>query len=176
MKAKYKKFLIVCGKVFMLVCLAAFALLCVFYYATPKDKAQAIQVNAEETVASATDLSKYPTVNLISYPYVDKRTTINGVTFTVNNDGTVNVNGTATARCDFSLSNYVPVTVGASYFFSGCPIGGGSDTFISRISMRSIRAIIGGTDINTRRRSGSFYKLGISSTAITRLRKRECWK
>ena len=130
MKAKYKKFLIVCGKVFMLVCLAAFALLCVFYYATPKDKAQAIQVNAEETVASATDLSKYPTVNLISYPYVDKRTTINGVTFTVNNDGTVNVNGTATARCDFSLSNYVPVTVGASYFFSGCPIGGGSDTFI----------------------------------------------
>ena len=97
---------------------------------TPKDKAQAIQVNAEETVASATDLSKYPTVNLISYPYVDKRTTINGVTFTVNNDGTVNVNGTATARCDFSLSNYVPVTVGASYFFSGCPIGGGSDTFI----------------------------------------------
>ena len=87
---------------------------------------------AAEEASTTTEETRtiYPSENLIPYPYVDKSTTINGVTFTVNNDGTVNVNGTATARCDFSLSNYVPVTVGASYFFSGCPIGGGSDTFI----------------------------------------------
>ncbi len=86
---------------------------------------------AEETSATTEETRTiYPSENLIPYPYVDKTTTVNGVTFTVNNDGTVNVNGTATARCDFSLSNYVPVTVGASYFFSGCPTGGGSNTFI----------------------------------------------
>ena len=137
MKAKYKKFLIICGKALMLLCLAAFVLVCVFYYASPKDEAQTIRTKAENAApttqpraSSGIDLSKYPTANLLSYPYVDKTTTKNGVTFTVNNDGTVNVDGTATARCDFSLSNYVPVTVGASYFFSGCPTGGGSNTFI----------------------------------------------
>ena len=68
--------------------------------------------------------------NLIPYPYVNGTTTINGVTFTVNNDGTVNVNGTSTARCNFILSNYISVTVGASYFLSGCPSGGATDKFI----------------------------------------------
>ena len=68
--------------------------------------------------------------NLIPYPYNETTVTKNGITFTVNNDGTVTVNGTATARSDFILANYISVTVGASYFLSGCPSGGASDKFI----------------------------------------------
>ena len=68
--------------------------------------------------------------NLIPYPYNETTVTKNGITFTVNNDGTVTVNGTATARSDFILANYISVTVGASYFLSGCPSGGATDKFI----------------------------------------------
>lgn len=76
MKAKYKKFLIICGKALMLLCLAAFVLVCVFYYVSPKDEAQTIRAKAEEVAANAApitqsrassgiDLSKYPTANLM---------------------------------------------------------------------------------------------------------------
>ena len=72
MKAKYRKFLIICGKALMLVCLAAFALLCVFYYASPKDEAQIIRTKAEETapisenaipVSSAHELTEWDTID-----------------------------------------------------------------------------------------------------------------
>lgn len=105
------------------------------------DNRQNISASAEEVTenelpttqpraSSGIDLSKYPTANLIPYPYAKGTTTINGVTFTVNNDGTVNVNGTATTRIDFILSKYISVTVGDSYFLSGCPSGGASAKFI----------------------------------------------
>lgn len=68
--------------------------------------------------------------NLIPYPYNETTVTKNGITFTVNNDSTVTVNGTATARIDFILANYISVTVGASYFLSGCPSGGSTGKFI----------------------------------------------
>ena len=131
MKAKYKKFLIVCGKALMLVCLAAFALVCVFYYATPKDEAQTIRTKAEESVpttqpraSSGIDLSKYPTANLMPYPYIDGTSkTMNGVTFNVNNDGSITANGTATgAAATFYIAfsaynpNFVP---GKTYYLSG---------------------------------------------------------
>ena len=42
-------------------------------------------------------------VNLIPYPYIDTTKTVNGVTFTVNNDGSIGVKGTATANAVFYL-------------------------------------------------------------------------
>lgn len=102
MKAKIKKFLIICGKSLMLFCLAVFALVCVFYYASPKDEAQIIRTKAEEValtaVSSGIDLSKYPTANLISYPYYGKSGVINGITYTVNSDGSITANGTTTVN------------------------------------------------------------------------------
>ena len=44
-----------------------------------------------------------PSRNLIPFPYYSSSTTINGVRFTVNDDGTVIVNGTATAKTSFAL-------------------------------------------------------------------------
>lgn len=41
--------------------------------------------------------------NLISFPYVDNTKVASGITFTVNEDGSITINGTATARAIFYL-------------------------------------------------------------------------
>lgn len=72
------------------------------------------------------------TENLIPYPYAETTKTANGVTFTVNSDGSVTVNGTATARTVFFIANinkFLRLSQGVSYTLSGCPAGGGDNTF-----------------------------------------------
>lgn len=73
--------------------------------------------------------------NLIVYPYAETTKTVNGGTFTVNEDGSITVNGTFTAQTDFILcgsNNPVSATLiaGKSYTLSGCPAGGGSDKYM----------------------------------------------
>ena len=59
--------------------------------------------------------------NLISYPFVGTTKTENGITFTDNGDGTITVNGTATAQyVSFILRHYLPLEDGVTYEFSGC--------------------------------------------------------
>ena len=54
--------------------------------------------------------------------------TVNGVTFTFNEDGTVTVNGTATKETDLACS--ADTLPAGTYIFSGCPSGGNlTDTF-----------------------------------------------
>lgn len=53
--------------------------------------------------------------------------TVNGITFTVNADGSVTANGTATATAQCRLVNKYVFPVG-EYIISGCPLGGDSDT------------------------------------------------
>lgn len=67
--------------------------------------------------------------NLIPYPYADTTKTVNGVTFTDNGDGSVKVNGTATANTDFSLKA-LAVQKNGNYFLSGCPSTGSAATYI----------------------------------------------
>ena len=59
--------------------------------------------------------------------------TINGVTFTVNDDGTVTVNGTNTgtgsATFIFIPNRQAILIPDGDYMLSGCPQGGGNDTF-----------------------------------------------
>lgn len=55
-------------------------------------------------------------------------TTVNGVTCTNNGDGTYTLNGTASDRCDFSVSKAVLFGKG-TYVFTGCPKGGSGSTF-----------------------------------------------
>lgn len=66
--------------------------------------------------------------NLLPTPYVSRSQTLNGLTFTVNdNTGSVKVVGTATADTYFELQT---VTLSAGmYTLSGCPSGGSIDTF-----------------------------------------------
>lgn len=70
--------------------------------------------------------------NILPYPFGDKGTvTRNGITFTDNGDGSITVNGTATAEAWFVLSYENPFT--ESYQFVGCytgnPIGASADTY-----------------------------------------------
>jgi len=55
--------------------------------------------------------------------------TINGVTFTINEDKTVTANGTATDNATLHLSDSVKLNVGTKYILSGCPEGGGLSTY-----------------------------------------------
>lgn len=60
--------------------------------------------------------------NLLVYPYPETTTVKSGVTFTDNGDGTISVNGTATAEVYFTL--YDGETVEGAYYLSGVPNGG----------------------------------------------------
>lgn len=65
--------------------------------------------------------------NIISYPYSDHTKTVNGITFTDNGDKSITVNGTATGRATFLVSN-LPISQGI-YKLSGCPTGGSRDKY-----------------------------------------------
>ncbi len=80
---------------------------------------------SEETALNRSTLG-YQRKNLLKITAVSK--TVNGVIFTVNNDGSVTANGTATKTAIFTLSK-INLTVGKKYTLSGCPTGGSSDTF-----------------------------------------------
>lgn len=56
--------------------------------------------------------------NLILYPYANTTKTLNGVTFTDNGDGSVTINGTATANTSFSFSENLPINLSSIYTLS----------------------------------------------------------
>lgn len=55
--------------------------------------------------------------------------TVNGVTFTVDDDGSITVNGTATETTFFFAASAVRFVNGTRYILSGCPSGGGSSNY-----------------------------------------------
>ena len=54
--------------------------------------------------------------------------TVSGVTFTINDDKSITVNGTATAQISFAVNNKVGLGIG-NYILTGCPSGGSWNTF-----------------------------------------------
>lgn len=95
------------------------------------------------------DKSKYPAT-----------TTINGVTFTNNGDGTITVNGIATANAilaPISQANPIPIASEHKFLFISCPSGGNLNTYFS--------------DLKTVPEDMSFYDLGggalIATTSTT---------
>ena len=64
--------------------------------------------------------------NLLKNNAVTK--TVNGVTFTINDDKSITVNGTATAQISFMINNKVGLGIG-NYILTGCPSGGSNNTF-----------------------------------------------
>ena len=68
--------------------------------------------------------------NLIPYPYISTIKTKNGITFTDNGDGSITVNGTATANVGFTLAHNENGIVGKGiYHLTGCPSGGNYLTY-----------------------------------------------
>lgn len=77
--------------------------------------------------------------NLIPYPYEHTTRTQNGITFTDNGDGSITVNGTATASTFFNIA---PIwgeynLPAGSYFLSGCPAGGSASTYRLALAFHS---------------------------------------
>lgn len=64
-------------------------------------------------------------LNKTNYPATQ---TVNGVTFTNNGDGTITVNGTATADTELLLGT-LPVNKEHKLLLSGCPTGGSANTY-----------------------------------------------
>ena len=64
--------------------------------------------------------------NLLKNNAVTK--TVSGVTFTINDDKSITVNGTATAQISFVINNKVGLGIG-NYILTGCPSGGSWNTF-----------------------------------------------
>lgn len=71
----------------------------------------------------------YNSRNLLPYPYYHSSISIAGITYTVNSDGTVTANGTATGRSAFVLSVNKTNWMSGNYTLSGCPTGGSKDTY-----------------------------------------------
>lgn len=67
--------------------------------------------------------------NLLTYPFNETTKTVNGITFTDNGDGTITANGTATANATFLLARNFGFEKEGNYFLSGCPSGGGLNSF-----------------------------------------------
>lgn len=71
--------------------------------------------------------------NIAPYPYYDGESkTANGITFTVQNDGSIVANGTATANASFYLINADEnkTLKPGTYVLSGNPDGYGADTYV----------------------------------------------
>ena len=83
--------------------------------------------------------------NLIPYPYSDGTSkTSNGITYTVNNDGSITANGTATGESLFVLrqggtslsnTNNVKVHTNKKLVLSGCPSGGLPNNYMIQIAL-----------------------------------------
>ncbi len=70
------------------------------------------------------------THNILPYPYKSISHTESGITFTDNNDGSITVNGTATANASFTcIENAGDIYDKGYYYVSGCPSGGSSLTY-----------------------------------------------
>ena len=59
--------------------------------------------------------------------------TWNGITYTINDDLSIKVNGTATAASYLILNNSLSLTSGTEYILNGCPSGGNVSTYALRI-------------------------------------------
>ena len=86
--------------------------------------------NAQNTVKSVK--AQLANKNLLPYPYVTSSgSEISGITWTVNEDGSVTANGTATGNSNFVIiSQDNPIAIaGKTVTLSGCPTGGSSTTY-----------------------------------------------
>lgn len=69
-----------------------------------------------------------------------KSTTVNGITFTVNDNGTVTASGTATAGCNVQSTFTLPK---GTYILSGCPESGSNSTYGLALKNNSDASVIG---------------------------------
>ena len=97
-------------------------------------------IKTEYTLNSAKVTSlKSEGANLIPFPYYETTKTLNGITFTVNSDGSITANGTATENSYFRIvkdwANFnLPK---GNYYFSGVPSDGAWNTYRMNIAFKT---------------------------------------
>ena len=97
---------------------------------------------------------------LISTPYYSASQEKNGVTFTVSEDGSLRVIGTATSKATFYFVSGSPIYKG-QYFLSGCPAGGSMSGYSLRLNL-----IIDGEEVTGATDVGNGAKVSIESENI----------
>lgn len=103
--------------------------------AKPYRKSRAKKAGATVTINGVAPIQGALDVQVTSKNLLPKATaanaTINGVTFTINEDGTITANGTATGDITYNLyGGWMPHTCQASYYwFSCCPVNGSRTTY-----------------------------------------------
>lgn len=107
--------------------------------------------------APLADVSK----NLIIRPYSRESQTVNGVTFTVNSDGTITANGTATANATFVLRGWskadgsLPINPRITYRLTGSPTGASTSTYFVACRTYTATQTPGSTTGTVRRDTGN---------------------
>lgn len=135
--------------------------------------ANAIKGNLSGAVVFADDVSpvehnpiiKVRGANIIPYPYYSPSIVDNGITYTVNDDGSVTAKGTATANAAFYLT-YGLSGIKGTVFLSGCP-GGGSISAISGggYSLR-INKIVNGMEVTGGTDVGNGSKITLNGESV----------
>lgn len=115
----------------------------------------------EDTTALLDNLEVNGAVNML--PNNATTQTINGITFTVNDDGTVTADGTATASTELVLTSSVKLG-NKAYKVSGCPSGGSHNTY--KIDVQ----IVGGTYVAEEVGKGYIFTASSSNTYKIRIR------
>lgn len=105
-------------------------------YSQNGDTFGASDINAvnEEINSIGEDLMDAVPYNLIPFPYYEGSHTDNGIEWTVNEDGTVTANGTATKTSEFTVTLRLGgdnpfILPSGTYSISGCPMGGSGTTY-----------------------------------------------
>lgn len=137
------------------------------------EAANAIKGSASGAVVAVGDVSpvehelsvKVRGANLIPFPYYNKSGVVNGITYTVNDDGSVTAKGTATANAALYLT-YGLSGIKGTVFLSGCP-SGGSISFNSGggYSLR-MNKFVDGVEVTGGADSGSGNKITLNGETI----------
>lgn len=91
--------------------------------------------NIEDGIEEALEYADGAVPNLCEQPY-NGTTTTDGITFTVNSDLSITVDGTATDNCYFWMRKYDQTIGEGTYTISGSPEGGATSTYMLGLAER----------------------------------------
>lgn len=96
-----------------------------------------LSAELSEITTDNTDLSDTVPYNLIPFPYYQSSYQSEGITWTVDEDGVITANGTATGYSVFDVyyleGTSEALVIGDNYYLTGCPDGGGESTYVMQL-------------------------------------------
>ena len=104
------------------------------YDSFPKTTGEGTEIALNDTYEAPMDIGlngnthqdSYTGINLLTFPYYETTKTVNGITFTVKDDGTIHAQGTASAKTEFLIRNRdinLNITEGETYTLATSGLG-----------------------------------------------------